>query len=470
MGKKRNRIKSLEKIEFTDAGARGKAVGHAEDGRVVFVSNAIPGDVADVKARVKKGKFYEGKATHFHSLSNRRTEPKCIHFGVCGGCKWQFMNYEDQLHFKEKEVAQNLKRIGKVEVESHESILPAPSPYYYRNKMEFSFSDQAWISDEEIASGIEFEKKPALGFHAPGRWDKSIDLKECHLQAEPSNSIRLAVRDFALQEGMEFYNPKFQTGLLRTLMIRTSSTGGIMVLVQFKEKDSLAQEKLLNFIRTSFPEVTSIFYVINPKVNDSMADLDPILYHGDDHILEEMEDLKFRVGPKSFYQTNADQAYNLYKLVRDYAGLTGSELVYDLYTGTGTIAQFLAKKAKKVIGIEYVEEAIQDARVNMEMNGLSNLEFFAGDMKKVLNQEFIDDHGIPDVLVTDPPRDGMHKDVIYKILEAKPKRIVYVSCNSATQARDLEIMKDSYRVLKSKAVDMFPQTHHVENVVLMELK
>lgn len=466
----RNRIHTLEKVRLTEAAAKGKAMGHAEDGRVVFVANAVPGDLVDVQARLKKKRFYEGKATNFHEYSDKRVEPKCIHFGVCGGCKWQFMDYEAQLFYKQKEVTDNLTKIGKAPLQQVKEIIKADEIYYYRNKMEFSYSEDRWVTDEEIASGEELEKGPALGFHAPGRWDKSIDLKECHLQAEPSNSIRLKAKEIALEQGLSFFNPRKQEGFLRTLMIRTSSTGEIMILVQFFHNDQQAIKAYLDALIESFEQVTSWMYCVNSKANDSLYDQDVKLYKGKDYIEEEMEGLRFRVGPKSFYQTNSAQAYKLYLKTRELAGLTGQERVYDLYTGTGTIAQFVAKQAKEVIGIEYVEAAIEDAKINMLVNGLSNLKFFAGNMKDVLNTEFIEEHGKPDVVITDPPRDGMHKDVVAKLLEMKAPRIVYVSCNVATQARDLELLSELYEVKQVQAVDMFPQTHHVENILLLELK
>jgi 23S rRNA (uracil1939-C5)-methyltransferase len=468
MGRKKNKRIIFENIAVVDAGAKGKSIAKAPDGKVIFIGNAIPGDVVDVQTTKKRTSYYEGDAIKFHTLSERRTEPKCIHFGICGGCKWQNMSYDNQLFFKEKEVENNLKRIGKVELPEISPILGSAKQYYYRNKMEFSFSDSRWLTLEEINSGKEIENRNALGFHIPGMWDKILDLKECHLQAEPSNSIRLAVREFAIQNNLEFFNTRNQEGFLRTLMIRTTSTGELMVLIQFFKENKQNRELLLDFLSEKFPEITSLLYVINSKANDTLYDQEVICYKGRDHIFEEMEGLKFKINAKSFYQTNSEQAFELYKITRDFACLTGNELVYDLYTGTGTIAQFVAKQAKKVVGIESVPEAIEAAKQNAQLNGIDNVDFFVGDMKKVFTEAFIQQNGIPDIIITDPPRDGMHKDVVQQILNVAPEKVVYVSCNSATQARDLALMDEMYKVIKTQAVDMFPQTHHVENVVLLE--
>jgi 23S rRNA (uracil1939-C5)-methyltransferase len=468
MGRKKNKRIIFENIAVVDAGAKGKSIAKAPDGKVIFIGNAIPGDVVDIQTTKKRTSYYEGDAINFHTLSERRTEPKCIHFGVCGGCKWQNMSYDNQLFFKEKEVENNLKRIGKVELPEITPILGSAKQYYYRNKMEFSFSDSRWLTMEEINSGKEIENRNALGFHIPGMWDKILDLKECHLQAEPSNSIRLAVREFAIQNNLEFFNTRNQEGFLRTLMIRTTSTGELMVLIQFFKENKQNRELLLDFLSEKFPEITSLLYVINSKANDTLYDQEVICYKGRDHIFEEMEGLKFKINAKSFYQTNSEQAFELYKITRDFACLTGNELVYDLYTGTGTIAQFVAKQAKKVVGIESVPEAIEAAKQNAQLNGIDNVDFFVGDMKKVFTEAFIQQNGIPDIIITDPPRDGMHKDVVQQILNVAPEKVVYVSCNSATQARDLALMDEMYKVIKTQAVDMFPQTHHVENVVLLE--
>ncbi len=469
MRKKNKRI-VFENVEVVDAGAKGKTVGKAPDGRVVFLTNAVPGDVVDVQTHKKRKNYFEGTAINFHTLSKKRTTPECQHFGVCGGCKWQNMGYEHQLYYKQKEVENNLRRIGHLELPELHPILGSKDQYFYRNKMEFSFSDSRWLTLEEIKSEEEIANKNALGFHIPGMWDKILDIKKCHLQRDPSNDIRLETKNFAIENGLTFFNPRNQYGLLRTLMIRTSSTGELMVLIQFFENDKTKRELLLNHLKSVFPEITSLLYVINSKQNDTIYDQEVVCFSGRDHIYEEMEGLQFKITAKSFYQTNSEQAYELYKITRDFAMLTGDELVYDLYTGTGTIAQFVSKNAMRVIGIESVPDAILDAKANAERNKIDNVDFFVGDMKNVFNDNFIIQHGTPDVIITDPPRDGMHKDVVQQILNIAPKRVVYVSCNSATQARDLEMMKDTYIVVKVQPVDMFPQTHHVENVVLLEKK
>ncbi len=466
---RKNNIRQVfENVVVTDAAAKGKTVGKAPDGRVIFMNNTVPGDVVDVQTTKKRKSYFEGSAIHFHTLSDKRTEPVCEHFGTCGGCKWQNMGYEHQLQYKQKEVLNNLVRIGHLELPEVTPILGSRKEYFYRNKMEFSFSDSRWLTLEEIRSDKEIENKNALGFHIPGMWDKILDIKKCHLQADPSNAIRLETKKFAIKNDLSFFNPRHQQGQLRTLMIRTSSTGEVMVLIQFFEDDQTKRTLLLDHLAATFPEITSLLYVINQKQNDTLYDQDINCHSGRDHIFEEMEGLRFKITAKSFYQTNSDQAYELYKIARDFAGLTGEELVYDLYTGTGTIAQFIAKKARKVVGIESVPEAIKDAKSNAILNQLDNVDFFVGDMKNVLNQEFINTHGTPDVIVTDPPRDGMHAAVVEQLLKISPKRIVYVSCNSATQARDLALMKDTYKITKVQSVDMFPQTYHVENVVLLE--
>ncbi|MFC4219177.1 23S rRNA (uracil(1939)-C(5))-methyltransferase RlmD [Flagellimonas marina] len=466
--RKKNRRQTFEQVEVIDAGAKGKSVGKAPDGRVIFLSNAVPGDVVDVMTTKKRKAYFEGVATHYHTLSPKRTAPVCEHFGVCGGCKWQNMAYEHQLSFKQREVENNLKRIGHLELPETTPILGSKKQYFYRNKMEFSFSNSRWLTQKEINSEKDIEDRNALGFHIPGMWDKILDIKKCHLQQDPSNAIRLETKNFAQKNGLSFFDPRKQAGLLRTLMIRTASTGEIMVLVQFYEDNLEHRELLLNHLQTKFPEITALLYVINSKQNDTIYDQEVICFSGRDHIFEEMEGLQFKINAKSFYQTNSEQAYELYKVTRDFANLSGNEVVYDLYTGTGTIAQFVAKKAKKVIGVESVPEAIEDAIANAVHNTIENVEFFVGDMKNVFNQSFIGLHGKPDVIITDPPRDGMHKDVVEQLLQVAPVKIVYVSCNSATQARDLALMKDLYKVTKVQPVDMFPQTHHVENVVLLE--
>ncbi len=468
--RKKNKRQVFENVEVVDAGAKGKTIGKAPDGRVIFLTNTVPGDVVDVQTTKKRKAYFEGIATKFHLLSDKRRTPECEHFGVCGGCKWQDMGYEHQLFYKQKEVANNLRRIGHLELPEITPIKGSEKQYFYRNKMEFSFSDSRWLTLEEIQSDTQITDKNALGFHIPGMWDKILDINKCHLQADPSNAIRLETKDFATKNDITFFNPRNQYGMLRTLMIRTSSIGEIMVLVQFYENDASKRALLLEHLKNTFPEITALLYVINPKQNDTIYDQEVVCFAGRDHIFEEMEGLKFKINAKSFYQTNSEQAYELYKITREFAGLTGKELVYDLYTGTGTIAQFVAKNAKKVIGIESVPEAILDAKSNAKHNEISNVDFFVGDMKNVFNEQFISEHGIPDIIITDPPRDGMHKDVVQQILNIAPQKVVYVSCNSATQARDLELMKELYNVTKVQPVDMFPQTHHVENVVLLEKK
>jgi 23S rRNA (uracil1939-C5)-methyltransferase len=465
--RKKNRRQVFENVEVLDAGAKGKSVAKAPDGRIIFLSNAIPGDVVDIQTTKKRKAYFEGTAINFHKHSEKRTEPVCQHFGICGGCKWQHMAYEHQLYYKQKEVENNLKRIGGVELPKTTPILASGEQYFYRNKMEFSFSNSRWLTLEELQSDTVFEDKNALGFHIPGMWDKILDIKKCYLQADPSNAIRLWVKSFADKNGFRFFNPRQQEGLLRTLMIRTSSIGEIMLVIQFFDDDKTKRQLLLNSLKEKFPEITSLQYVINQKANDTIYDQDVICFAGRDHIFEEMEGLQFKINAKSFYQTNSAQAYELYKATRDFADLTGKELVYDLYTGTGTIAQFVSKKAKKVIGIESVPEAIMDAKENAEHNNIKNVEFFVGDMKTVFNDGFINTHGQPDVVITDPPRDGMHKLVVEQLLKVAPNKIVYVSCNSATQARDLSLLNNEYKVVKMQPVDMFPQTHHVENIVLL---
>ncbi|MEM9001322.1 MAG: 23S rRNA (uracil(1939)-C(5))-methyltransferase RlmD [Bacteroidota bacterium] len=469
MQKKRRR-QTFEKITIADAGAKGKTIAKAPDGRVIFLSNAVPGDVVDIQTFKKRKAYYEGIATKFHTFSEKRTTPICKHFGLCGGCKWQHMAYEHQLHYKQKEVENNLTRIGNIKLPKVHPILGSSKQYFYRNKMEFSFSNSRWLTESEINSDKDITDRNALGFHIPGMWDKILDIEKCHLQEDPSNAIRIAIRNFASQNDLSFFNPKSQEGLLRTLMIRITSIGEIMVLLQFYEDHRLKRELLLDFLISTFSEITSLQYVINQKQNDTIYDQKVICYHGRDHIFEEMEGLQFKINAKSFYQTNSQQAYELYKVVRNFAGLTGNELVYDLYTGTGTIAQFVANKAKKVVGVEAVPEAIADAKANAVSNRIKNVDFHVGDMKTVLNQKFISENGLPDVIITDPPRDGMHEKVVKQLMATAPRRIVYVSCNSATQARDLGILNERYKVTKVQPVDMFPQTHHVESVCLLELR
>ena len=467
MARKNNR-QILENLEVVDAGAKGKAVAKALDGRVVFIDNAVPGDVVTVQTFKKKKAFYEATVLSISKYSEKRAEPVCPHFGVCGGCKWQNMGYAHQLFFKQKEVEQNLRRIGKIDLPEVQPILGSAKQYFYRNKMEFSFSDSKWLTLAQIKSNEIIEDRNALGFHIPGMWDKILDLDICFLQAAPSNAIRDFVKAKAEELGLSFFNTRNQEGFLRTLMIRTSSTGEIMVLLQFFHEDETNRKLLLNAIAEEFPQITSLLYVINSKGNDTLYDQNIEVFSGRDHIFEEMEGLKFKINAKSFYQTNSEQAFELYKITREFAGLSGNELVYDLYTGTGTIAQFVAKNAKKVIGVEAVPDAISAAKENAALNNIGNVEFYVGDMKKVFNEAFIAAHGKPDVVITDPPRDGMHADVVAQLLNLGAEKIVYVSCNSATQARDLTILDSQYKVTKVQPVDMFPQTHHVENVVLLE--
>ncbi|MEX0274931.1 MAG: 23S rRNA (uracil(1939)-C(5))-methyltransferase RlmD [Flavobacteriaceae bacterium] len=468
--RKHKRRRIFEQVEVIDAGAKGKAVAKAPDGRTIFLGNAVPGDVVDVLTTKKRKAYFEGMATNFHTLSDKRTAPVCQHFGTCGGCKWQHMHYRHQLYYKQREVTNNLIRLGHLELPEVSPIIGSQKDYLYRNKMEFSFSDSRWLTQEEITSGNEVADKNALGFHIPGMWDKVLNIEKCHLQEDPSNALRNEIRAFATENGLPFFNPREQRGLLRNLMIRTSSIGEVMVVIQFYADDAPKRELLLQHVRATFPQITSLQYIINQKGNDSIYDQEVICYAGRDHIFEEMEGLRFKIGAKSFYQTNSTQAHELYKVVRQMADLSGAELVYDLYTGTGTIALFIAQKAQKVVGIESVPEAVAHAKENARTNGIDNALFFAGDMKNVFNAAFLSEHGTPDVIITDPPREGMHKDVVAQILDIGAQKVVYVSCNSATQARDLSLMKEDYQITKVQPVDMFPQTHHVENVVLLEKK
>ncbi len=470
MARKKKELPLLERIEITGVAAEGKALARVDD-LVVFVPFVVPGDVVDLQLRRKKHSYAEAEAVNFHSYSQERVVPFCKHYGVCGGCKWQCLAYEHQLKYKQQQVVDALTRIGKVELPPVMPILGSENTRAYRNKLEFTFSNKRWLTWQEVAEQVTYDNMDALGFHIPGAFDKVLDIEECGLMCDLNNRLRNGIRDFAHSEGIPFFDLRTQAGVLRNIMIRTSTTGEVMLLLQAKVTDDAAMaqvQKVLGYIAEAFPEVTSLLYVINNKCNDTFGDLEVHTFKGTDVIFEEMEGLRFKVGPKSFYQTNSAQAYNLYKVAREFAALTGDEVVYDLYTGTGTIANFVAAKAKKVVGIEYVEDAIIDARVNAELNGFNNLTFFAGDMKDILTKEFIDIHGRPDVIITDPPRAGMHNDVIDTILFAAPRRIVYVSCNPATQARDLALLDAAYKVTAVQPVDMFPHTHHVENVVLLE--
>ncbi len=456
----------LEKVRITDIGAEGNALARVNN-LVVFVPMLIPGDVVDIQVIKKRKKYMEGRVVRFHEYSPDRIRPLCKHFGVCGGCKWQHLPYDLQLKFKEKQVRDNLTRIGKIELPEIKPIIGSSRTFLYRNKLEYTFSDKRWLTTEEINSDSTFEKEGALGFHIPGLFDKVLDIEECHLQPEPSNSIKNAVKHYANENHLKFFDLREQTGFLRNLVIRTTEKGNTMVIVVFFHEDVEKRTALLDFLSSEFPQITSLFYVINSKRNDSLNDQEPVNYKGDNYLTEEMDGLKFRIGPKSFYQTNSMQALELYRIARDFAGLTGKEIVYDLYTGTGTIANFVASGAHKVIGIEYVEEAILDARINADFNGIKNTIFYSGDMKDVLTESFFNSNGAPDVIITDPPRAGMHEDVIKAIDIAAPGKIVYISCNPSTQSRDIQLLSEKYSVTAVQPVDMFPHTHHVENVVLL---
>ena len=470
MARKKKPLPLLENITITDVAAEGKAIAKV-DNLVIFVPYAVPGDVVDLQIKRKKHSYAEAEVVKVHQYSDKRVKPFCKHFGICGGCKWQCLSYEDQLFYKQKQVVDNLTRIGKVEITEVSPILGSKHIKEYRNKLEFGFSNKKWLTQEEISSGQKFDNMDAVGFHIPGAFDKILDIDQCLLMSDINNRLRNSIREYAISHQLSFYDLRAQTGLLRNMMLRTSATGEIMLLMQFcirTDEEQSQANQVLAHVHTNFPEVTSLLWVNNLKCNDTIGDLDIQTYAGTDYIYETMENLRFKVGPKSFYQTNTEQAYELYKVARNFAGLTGNELVYDLYTGTGTIANFVAKQARQVIGIEYVPEAIEDAKVNAQLNNLDNTLFYAGDMKDILNREFIEKHGTPDVIITDPPRAGMHTDVIDTILFASPQRIVYVSCNPATQARDLQLLSVAYQVKAVQPVDMFPQTHHVENVVLLE--
>ena len=470
MARKKKPLPLLENITITGVAAEGKAITKV-DNLVVFVPYAVPGDVVDLQVRRKKHSYAEAEVVKFHRYSEQRATPFCQHFGVCGGCKWQCLPYEEQLRYKQQQVVDNLTRIGKIELPPVSPILSSRHTQCYRNKLEFGFSNKKWLTFEEVASGTKFEVMDAVGFHIPGAFDKILDIDTCFLMDDINNRLRNGIRSYALSHHLTFFDLRAQTGLLRNMMVRTSATGEVMLLLQFCIRSAEEEQQsrdLLAHIHETFPEVTSLLWVNNLKCNDTIGDLEVHTYAGTDFIYETMENLRFKVGPKSFYQTNTEQAYELYKVARQFAGLTGSELVYDLYTGTGTIANFVAHQARQVIGIEYVPEAIEDAKENARINGLNNTLFYAGDMKDILNRDFIDRHGRPDVIITDPPRAGMHTDVVDTILFASPRRIVYVSCNPATQARDLALLDSQYRVVAVQPVDMFPQTHHVENVVLLE--
>lgn len=466
----------LENISVIDASSDGQSIAKTDE-YVIFIKGAVPGDIVDVQVTRKKSKYREANTIAIKHPSEKRTVPVCKHFGTCGGCKWQNMSYDWQLFYKQKQVTDALTRLAKIELPEIQKILPSKKAYFYRNKLEFTFSNKKWltteqINDKSIAFGEEAGEltRNALGFHIPGMFDKILDIDTCYLQEEPSNAIRNEIKNYALENKLPFFDLREQTGLLRNIIIRSTSTGEWMLIVSFFYNDKDAIEKLLNHVSEKFPQITSLQYVINSKKNDTISDLEIISYKGNDSIYENMEGLRFKIGPKSFYQTNSDQAYELYKVTRDFAGIKNTDVVYDLYTGTGTIANFVAHQAKKVVGVEYVPAAIEDAKINSHINNITNTSFYAGDMKDVLNDVFINENGKPDVIITDPPRAGMHDDVTKKILEIEPGKIVYVSCNPATQARDLQLLDSKYKVTKVQPVDMFPQTHHVENVVLLEKK
>ncbi|HIW64974.1 MAG TPA: 23S rRNA (uracil(1939)-C(5))-methyltransferase RlmD [Candidatus Alistipes intestinipullorum] len=464
MARKKANYPLIEGLEITTLAAEGKAMGRWND-VVVFVPMTVPGDVVDVQVRVKRRRYMEGFVVRYQKRSALRVEPFCEHFGVCGGCKWQNLPYEEQLALKTSQVRDQLTRIGRIELPEIAPCLGSASTRFYRNKLEFTFADRRWLTREEVESGAALDAAPAVGFHIPNMFDKVLDIRQCWLQPEPSNAIRLETKRFCLEHGYTFHNAREHTGLMRNMVVRTSSTGEVMVIVVFGEEDRPRIEALLDHLAATFPGITSLFYVINTKLNDSTTDLEAVCYRGKDHIIEEMEGLRFKVGPKSFYQTNSAQAYELYKVARSFADLGPGDVLYDLYTGTGTIANFCASQCARVVGIEYVPEAIADARVNSELNGIRNTTFYAGDMKAVLDDAFVAANGRPDVIILDPPRAGVDEPVLDVILRAAPGRIVYVSCNPATQARDLALLNDAYRVEAVQPVDMFPHTHHVENVV-----
>ncbi len=466
MAKKRQEI-ILENIEIEAVAAEGKALAHV-DGAVLFVQFAVPGDIVDVKVCKKKKNYMEGFILRMVQPSPHRLEPFCKHFGTCGGCKWQPLPYEMQLQAKQQQVYDQLVRIGHLDVPEITSIVPSDETTYYRNKLEFTFSQKRWFENADDIDSVPENERGGLGFHVGRFFDKVLDIDHCYLQKEPSNAIRLFVKKYALEHGLPFFNIRDHHGFLRNMFIRTTEEGNVMLIICFYHENEEARKGLLDALAAEFPQITSLYYVINGKANDSISDQECILYKGEDAIYEYMEGLKFKIGPKSFYQTNTKQAYKLYSVTREYAELTGNEVVYDLYTGTGTIAQFVSRQASKVIGIEYVPEAIEDAKVNAANNNITNCEFFAGDMKDILTDAFVEEHGRPDVIILDPPRAGIHPDVAQVILNAAPQRMVYVSCNPASQARDLEILCQKYRITAVRPVDMFPHTHHVENVVALE--
>jgi 23S rRNA (uracil1939-C5)-methyltransferase len=456
----------FEKVEITDTGAEGKAVGRV-DHWVIFVPYVVPGDIVDVEAYRGRKAYYEGKAVKFHRYSQRRTEPVCEHFGICGGCRWQNMDYRHQLFFKQKQVEENLTRIGKLQLPKIEPILPSPDIYHYRNKLEFTFSNRRWLTDLIPETDLTGKNLNGLGFHIPGIYDRILDIRNCHLQPDPSNEIRLWVKNYADNNRLAYYDARNHSGFLRNLIIRNSTTGNLMVILVLAFDDPATISRLLAGLAGEFPSITSLMYVINPKKNDIISDLQVHLFSGQPYITEEMDGLKFKIGPVSFFQTNSVQAQILYDTTREFAKPTGRELVYDLYTGTGTIANYIARDVSKVVGIDNIPEAIEDARENSRLNGIANTCFFAGDIAKEMNDEFISLHGKPDIVITDPPRAGMHPKVVEQLITTGPERIVYISCNPATQARDVAILSESYKVVKIQPLDMFPHTQHVENVMLL---
>ena len=467
--RKKKPLPIIENVEIVDVAAEGKSIAKIDD-MVVFIPYGAPGDIVDIKLDKKKKSFAEAHIERMVRPSEIRIEPFCEHFGVCGGCKWQHLPYDFQLKFKRRQVVDALQRIAKVEIPEIPTTIGSDNTTCYRNKLEYTFSNKSWLTFEQMKSGEEFPDRNAVGFHIPGAFDKVLNINKCWLQDNISNEIRLFIRDYALSKGYTFYDLKNQQGLMRTIMVRIASTCEIMLIVVFGEDNPEAVNDVMEAIKEKFPQITSLLYVINLKVNDTIGDQEVITYSGKPYIEEEMEGLKFRIGPKSFYQTNSHQAYKLYSKTREFAHLTGNELVYDLYTGTGTIANFVARQCRKVVGVEYVPEAIDDARLNSQVNGIDNTLFYAGDMKDILTDSFVAEHGVPDVMIIDPPRAGMHEDVVKVILNAAPKRIVYVSCNPATQARDVALLDCKYKITDIQPVDMFPHTHHVENIIAMNLR
>ena len=458
----------INNIEIIDTASKGKAIAKHE-GRVIFVEGGVPGDICDIQLVKRKKKYWQAQIKKTHTHSKIRTEPKCEHFGVCGGCKWQNMKYKSQLDFKQNEVINNLRKIGGIKIQKNPKIIASKNKYFYRNKMEFTFSNKRWLTLQEIKSKVKINDKEALGFHIPGMFDKVINIKKCHLQKDPSNEIRLAVEQFSKEHNLTYFDIRNQTGLLRNLMIRNTSTNELMVLVQFFEENKSSIKLVMEHLKIKFPEITSLLYIVNKKANNTIYDQKVICYNGQEYITEEMDGLYFKIGPKSFFQTNSEQAKILYRKTKELAQINKDQIVYDLYTGTGTIAQYIASSAKKVVGIDSVEEGIRAAYENAKKNNIKNCVFFTGDMKEIFTDEFISKNGMPDTIITDPPRDGMHKKVVEQILKIKANKIVYVSCNSATQARDLSLFKDIYMVTHIQPIDMFPQTHHVENIIVLTL-